>query len=128
MQCKNHTDRAAVDRCAGCAETFCANCLVPVSGQKFCASCKVMNVKNMPMAVELTKPCAEASEAFKYAAIGIVLFGFILGPMAVLKGLAARKMIAENRQLTGSGKANAAIIGGLFIAVMSIYLFTKNHS
>jgi hypothetical protein len=40
MNCKNHPEVAAVDRCAGCARSFCADCLIDVGGQKFCNSCK----------------------------------------------------------------------------------------
>jgi len=44
MQCKAHPDVLAVDRCAGCAEPFCENCLVEIGCAKYCGSCKVMAV------------------------------------------------------------------------------------
>ena len=34
MECKNHPGVAAVQRCVGCAESFCSNCLVDVQGQQ----------------------------------------------------------------------------------------------
>ena len=40
--CRNQPSVPAVDRCAGCAEPFCANCLVDMNGRKYCGSCKVM--------------------------------------------------------------------------------------
>lgn len=121
--CKNHPGVAAVDRCTGCAEPFCPNCLVEIHGQKYCAACKVLAVQGQPIAQEASIPCKEAGEALKYAIIGIFCFGIILEPIAINKALEARKMIALNPQLTGSGKATAAlIIGivGLILWVLSI--------
>jgi len=118
-QCKNHSDLAAVDRCAGCAEPFCANCLVEINGKKYCGSCKVLAIQGRPLPQQATIPCAEADEALKYALIGIICFGIILEPMAIVKANKAKKMIALNPQLTGSGKAQAAMI----IAIVALALW-----
>lgn len=118
MECKNHPSVAAVDRCTGCAEAFCPDCLVEMHGQKYCGSCKVMALKGQPvLAEEATIPCKEASEALTYAIIGLFCFGFILGPMAISKASKARKMIEMNPRLTGSGKATAATIIGVVALV-----------
>ena len=64
MQCKNHPEATAVDRCVGCAEPFCANCLVELHGQKYCGSCKVMAVQTQPIIEEArthTSPSIERS-------------------------------------------------------------------
>jgi hypothetical protein len=118
MQCKNHPDVQAANRCTGCAEPFCSDCLVTVNGQQYCGDCKVMALKGGApvIAEEATIPCKEASEALKYAIVGIFCFGIILEPIAINKALKARKMIALNPRLTGSGKAMAALIIG-FIAL-----------
>lgn len=114
MQCKNHTTVPAVGRCAGCAEPFCADCLVDIHGQKYCGSCKVMALRGQPVVVEeATLPCKEANEALTYAIIGIFCFGIILEPIALSKAMKAKKMIAANPRLTGSGKATAATIIGI---------------
>jgi hypothetical protein len=115
MQCKNHPEVAAVDRCAGCAEPFCANCLVDIQGQKYCAACKTMALRGgvPPITEEATIPCKEAGEALTYAIFGIFCFGFILEPIAIMKASKAKKMIAMNPRLSGSGKANAAFIIGI---------------
>jgi hypothetical protein len=114
MQCKNHPEVPAVDRCAGCAESFCANCLIEIQGQKYCASCKTMALRGTPpMVEEATIPCKEAGEALKYAIIGIFCFGIILEPVAISKALKAKKMMAMNPRLTGSGKATAGLIIGI---------------
>jgi len=115
MECKNHPGVAVIDRCAGCAEAFCQNCLVEIGGQKYCASCKVMALEGRggPVAAAATKPCEEADAALKYAIIGIFCFGIILEPMAISKALKAKSLINADRTLTGSGKATAALIIGI---------------
>jgi hypothetical protein len=117
MNCKTHATIAAQDRCAGCAEPFCENCLVEVRGQRYCNSCKIMAIDGPPE-VDGTTPCAEASEALKYAIISFFCCGLILGPMAVSKGLAARRAIQEDPNLTGAGKANVAIMLGVVALVL----------
>jgi len=67
---------------------------------------------------QATEPCPEAAEALKYAIISIFCFGVILGPVAISKALKAKKLIAANPNLTGEGKANAAIIIGVVALVM----------
>ena len=113
IQCKNHPGVPATDRCAGCAETFCPNCLVVLGGQRYCASCKVLAVSGRTVVEQATIPCAMADEALKYALIGIICFGVILGPMAISKAMKAKNEIAADPSLTGEGKANAALIIGI---------------
>ncbi len=119
MQCKNHPAVQAVDRCAGCAESFCGDCLVELQGQKYCAACKVMALKGPPVIAEAaTIPCKEAKEALTYAILSLFCFGIILGPVAIVKAAKAKKQIAQNPQMTGSGKATAATIIGIVALVL----------
>ncbi|KKM72122.1 hypothetical protein LCGC14_1423640, partial [marine sediment metagenome] len=125
MQCKNHPDVEAIDRCAACAEAFCPNCLVDIQGQKYCGSCKVLAVQGQPTAVEATMECKEAGSALTYAIVGLFCLGIILEPIAISKALKARKMMELNPRLTGSGKANAALmiaIVGLVLWVLGIII------
>jgi hypothetical protein len=121
MECKNHPSVQAVDRCAGCAEPFCPQCLVEIHGQKYCGACKVMALQGQPavMVEEATIPCKEANEALTYAIVGIFCFGIVLEPIALTKAAKARKMIALNPRLTGSGKVTAATI----IAIIALVLW-----
>lgn len=118
MECKNHPGVQAVERCAGCAEPFCSDCLVEMHGRSYCGSCKVLAVQGQPMVEEATLPCKEADEALKYAIIGIFCFGIILEPMAIAKAIKAKRMMDANPRLTGSGKANAALIVGIVALVL----------
>lgn len=120
MDCRNHPGVEAANRCVGCMEPFCPNCLVSVRGQSYCGSCKVMAVRDGgPVFQQLTEECPEAGEALKYALIGLLCFGIILEPIALSKAFKAKKMIAANPNLTGSGKATAAII----IAIIGLALW-----
>jgi hypothetical protein len=119
MQCKNHPDIEALDRCVGCAEAFCENCLVAIKGQKHCADCKHMAVTRPPsISEEGSIPCKEAAEALTYAILGIFCFGIILGPIAISKANKAKMKIAADPRLTGSGKATAATIIGVLVLVL----------
>jgi len=111
MQCKNHADVTAVDRCAGCAEPFCPDCLVEVLGQKYCGSCKVMAIKGQPVFdEEATIPCPQAQEALNYAIVSIFCLGLFLAPAALVKASAAKKLLAADPRLQGSGKVTAATV------------------
>lgn len=120
MQCKNHPEVAAVDRCSGCAESFCSDCLVEIQGQKYCGACKTMALRGTPpIAEEAAIPCKEANEALTYAIVGLFCFGIILEPIAISKAVKAKKMMQMNPRLTGSGKATAALI----IAIVGLVLW-----
>jgi hypothetical protein len=124
MECKNHPGVTAVDRCRGCAESFCSECLVEIQGQRYCGSCKVLALKGgAPVVEEAAIPCKEAKDALIYAIVGIFCFGIILEPIALIKASKARKMMKLNPRLTGSGKVTAATViasVGLFLWVLGI--------
>lgn len=122
MRCKNHADIDAVGRCSGCQEAFCENCLVELDGKKYCGDCKIMAVREKPVIEDESKkvPCKEASEALKYAIIGFFCFGFILEPVAIYKALQAKKRFKEDPNLTGEGKATAALIIGPIVFILWI--------
>jgi hypothetical protein len=64
--------------------------------------------------------CPLASEALKYAIVGIFCCGIVLGPLAIKKGLDAKRMIAMNPGMSGDGKATAAIVIGAIEIVLTI--------
>jgi hypothetical protein len=78
-----------------------------------------MTVQGQPVVEEATIPCKEAGEALTYAIVGIFCFGIIMEPIAISKALKAKKMIEMNPQLTGSGKATAALV----IAIIALILW-----
>jgi hypothetical protein len=123
MQCKNHPEVVAVDRCVGCAEPFCGDCLVEIQGQKYCGACKTMALRGgPPILEEATIPCKEANDALTYSLVGIFCFGIMLEPIAISKALKAKKMIEMNPQLAGLGKANSALIIGIVRFVLSLLI------
>ena len=124
--CKNHPDTGASGRCAGCAESYCGDCLVEMLAQTYCASCKVIPVQGRPAIEELTRPCSLADEAFKMGVVGLFVFGIALGPMAILKAREARNTIAQDPSLSGSGKTIAAeLLGYLVLALWLLNMATK---
>jgi Domain of unknown function (DUF4190) len=119
MECRNHPAAPAADRCAGCQEPFCDNCLVTVRGRKYCGSCKVMALGSQtPVFESATEVCAEANEALKYAIVGLFCCGIILEPIAINKAIKAKREIAENPNLTGEGRATAALVIGILGLVL----------
>src|SRR4030095_3701036 len=129
MNCRNHEGTPAEDRCTGCAEPFCAHCLVTVAGRKYCAACKVMNIKGPPQLKDGTMACEEAGKALTYAIIGIFCVGFILGPMAIAKAMEARRLIAEDPRLTGLAKANVGLVLGIMALLFWVLrVSSKAHS
>lgn len=121
MPCKNHPESSAAAHCAGCAESFCENCLVEIEGEKYCGSCKVLALKGRTPALdEGTVPCKEAGEALTYAIISLFCFGIILGPVAISKASKAKQMIDADPQLTGRSKAAAAQVIGVIAIVFFV--------
>lgn len=119
--CVNHADIVAADRCGGCSEPFCGDCLVAVGGKRYCGGCKILALQGgqaPPPAEAMMIPCKDADEALKYALVGIICFGIILEPVAIAKALSAKKQIAADPSLTGEGKAQAALIIGCVMLVL----------
>ena len=89
-------------------DTVCPTCGDVVAG--YCFRCQ--NVTSEYTGPKRTSD--EAKDAFKFAIIGLFCFGFVFGPLAIIRGTAAKKTIARNPSLEGEGLATAAqIIGGI---------------
>lgn len=120
MECRNHPATAAADRCAGCMEPFCPNCIVTVRGRKYCASCKELALDGKtPVFHSVTEVSAEAKEAFKWALVSFLCLGIILGLVAIGKAAKAKSMMKLNPNLLGYGIATAAQILGFAAFVLS---------
>jgi hypothetical protein len=120
LNCQNHPLAVAAAQCNGCAESFCANCLVPMNGGRYCASCKSMALPTGggATAVAITRESEDAAKALKYAIIGIFCFGIILEPLAIQAALRAKKEIEADPTIGGLGKANAALVIGSVALVL----------
>jgi hypothetical protein len=121
MSCHNHPESAATGTCAGCAEPFCGRCLVTVRGATYCASCKAMAVSGLTS--QSVAICQDAKTALGIAFLGVFCFGFILGPVAIVKAQGAKKQIAANPALGGAGWANAATVVGAVVFAFQILSF-----
>jgi hypothetical protein len=134
MDCKNHPGVPAAVNCAGCAEPYCGNCSLTINGQSYCGSCKVLALGGKAPVVEsATRLCEEAKSALIFAFVGMcpLCFGFVLGPIAIIKGFGARKLIKEDPTLLGWGRATAAIIIGFSVSAFWVFVLLnqiKGHS
>jgi len=79
-----------------------------------------MAVTGVPVVESRLEVCKEAKQAMIAALGGILLFGIILGIIAVVLGFQARTKIKHDASLTGSGLASAAIVIGAMVAFMSV--------
>lgn len=86
-----------------------------------------MSTTDAPNLVPYESPLAR--EALQYGIAGLVLslaVGFILGPIAIKKGLDARKLIAENPEMGGEKKARIAIaLGVAALAIDVLFIFGR---
>ena len=56
MNCRNHTEVAeGVRRCSRCNQTFCADCLVAIQGQPYCAECKTEQLLDVRSGTDRTR-------------------------------------------------------------------------
>ena len=93
--------------------------MIDLYGQKYCGSCKVMAVQGQPVMAEATQSCKTATHALIYSILSLFLCPLIFAPLAIYKGLEAKKEIDADPLLTGSGKVTAAIV----IAIVGIVLW-----
>jgi hypothetical protein len=63
-------------------------------------------------------PGAKASMIL--AIVGFFCFGIIMGPIAIVKALGAKKAIQQNPALTGGGMATVGLILGIIDVVFNI--------
>ena len=128
VACQTHPTVAAVDRCAGCAEPFCANCLVELYGAHYCGSCKVMALKGQPLPEIGTVSCKEATTALVMAIISLfVLFCPIVGAILAGSSLAQAHKAAQlfniDPRLTGKERVRAARIIGIIALILAVIVF-----
>ena len=65
----------------------------------------------------------EAKEALYCALFGLLCFGFVLGPIAIMKGSSAKKQIAADPRWDGESTATAAqIIGAIEIGLFILWI------
>jgi len=132
--CKKHPDVAAAGRCTGCAEEYCANCLIEMSGQKYCGGCKTMALEgrvpsSVAAAVEAREfPSQDANKAFGSGIGGFILggigcfwiAGIVLGIQAIVKGLNARSAVVNDTSPMAKYKATAAVVMGVAAILLNI--------
>lgn len=107
-------ERPAPTLAAG--ENFCATCGDIVSG--YCFRCS--NLHPQPAYTGPRKTLPEANNALTYAVVSLFCFGFVLGPVAIVKATAAKRQIAADPRWDGEGTATAAQILGIVGTLLSL--------
>jgi hypothetical protein len=128
VACQTHPTVAAVDRCAGCAEPFCGNCMVELFGARYCGSCKVMALKGQPMPEIGNVPCKEATTALTMSIISLfILFcpivGAILAGSALAQAQKAAQLFNVDPRLTGKERMRAARIIAIISLILCVIFF-----
>jgi len=128
VACQTHPTVAAVDRCAGCAEPFCDNCIVELFGAHYCGSCKVMALKGQPMPEIGNVPCKEATTALTMSIISLfILFcpiiGAILAGSALAQAQKASQLFNVDPRLTGKERMRAARIIAIISLILCVIFF-----
>ena len=131
VACQTHPTVAAVDRCAGCAEPFCNNCLVELFGQHYCGSCKVMALKGQPMPEIGNISCKEATTALTMAIISLFLLfcpiiGAILAGSSLAQAHKASQLFNIDPRLTGKERMRAARIIAVIALILAVIIFIAN--
>ncbi len=135
VACQTHPTVAAVDRCAGCAEPFCANCLVELYGQRYCGSCKVMALKGQPMPEIGNIPCKEATTALTMSIISLFL---LLCPLHLITAILAGASLAQahkagqlfkvDPRLIGKERMRAARIIGVIAIIFAVIMWIADRA
>jgi hypothetical protein len=132
--CRNHPQMAAAGRCAGCAEDYCASCMVTLHGQTYCGSCKYMALDGgTPSAVATAReaqerPLPAVNQAFSTGLVGYVfgtigcfyVAGIICGVIAIQKGVRAKGELGQMPSRMARFKTTAAIVFGSLGILMNI--------
>ena len=111
-------------------ESRCPYCSDIIDGP-FCMRCNQVvvpagvNIPMMPSVAFSTTRAPEASEAIKYAIIGLFCLGFIFGFLAIRSGIKAKEQIARNPRLEGAGLATFAQVLGAFEILLTVIVFLR---
>jgi hypothetical protein len=132
--CKNHPQMAAEGRCAGCAEDYCATCLVELHNQKYCGSCKFMALEGkVPTAVAAARearerPLPTANQAFATGLVGFIfgtigcfyIVGIVCGITAISNGIRAKRDSGGFPSRMARFKSTAGIVFGSLGILMNV--------
>jgi len=112
--CHSHAQRPVVAYCEQCARPCCRDCTVELFDQTFCPRCK----KNAVDTLERHAVVPDALNAALVGALGVMIFGFVLGPYAIWRARTAAKMVERAPWFRGMWHIRAAYMLGA-IATLS---------
>lgn len=101
----------------------CSTCLQVIAATAgVCPYCRcVTSADGIYRGPKRNAPGAESSAV--YAVIGLVFFGVIMGPMAIVKGSEAKRAIANDPRLKGADLATFGQLLGIVDVALFLFVF-----
>lgn len=115
MKCAYHPDVDAVGACVNCGRMVCSECRAMLGGKTYCKPCAEEGFAAKPAVRREQAGGAVAS--LVCAIIGFFIFGFVLGPIAIVLSRGATRRITENPELGGNELAIAGLVIGIIDTV-----------
>jgi len=115
-QCYQHPDRGMFAYCDQCSRPCCDDCCVDVFGDYVCEGCK----QRMLREIDRSAVQGDAQRAALMAAGGVVVLGFVLGPVAILRARASGGSLDRARWLRGRWHLRAAWVLGVLACLQGI--------
>jgi uncharacterized RDD family membrane protein YckC len=103
MPCVNHAEVATgLLHCGRCGKEFCRNCVVPLRGKYYCATCKADEVRDIQSGTEAgALELASVGQRFGALWIDNMLFGIVVAvPVVVFAVAGARNTPTPKAQAT----------------------------
>lgn len=119
--CNSPQCQVDMKKCPFCKELIRADALK-------CRHCGEYVDESVRRSVEPKECPKEAKDALTYSLVGIFCFGFILGPIAIVKGLKALKIIKSAPGYPGKGRAIAGIVIGVLETLLYVIGFIGRFS
>lgn len=115
--CLNHPAVHTDQSCGRCGRPFCGDCLVPIRGQALCGGCKLLMLRDMQR--QSTVRDRRADEALSMAAIGVLICGPVLEPLALARAITALQRHRGEREWADRWKAiTAVVVASLYLLVI----------
>ena len=128
--CINHAGVQTERRCGQCGQPFCEDCLVDIQGRPICGTCKALVLRDMQRGGKQRNKLAH--DAFICSLVGMAVFGLVLEPLALIKGIQALRQFKHDPTLPERWKAVTAVVIssfliGVFVLSMLVIVLTSGR-
>lgn len=114
--CTQHPDRAVLAWCDQCGRPSCSDCTLELFDQYLCPVCKTRAVSEVSRgAVQ-----QDALRAVVIASVGVLAFGLILGPYAIVRARMAARSLERTPWLRGWWHVRATYFIGALALIQGL--------